>query len=80
MDAVASKELEVKVNAVDAPIVMEGLQKIANRITSGVILAALIVGASLLMRVETSWTHLRLSRASRCSASSARRRAACTCC
>ena len=32
---------------------MEGFQKIANRIASGIILAALIIGASLLMRVET---------------------------
>jgi predicted unusual protein kinase regulating ubiquinone biosynthesis (AarF/ABC1/UbiB family) len=55
MDAVSGNELEVKVRAVDAPLIMEGLQKIANRITSGVILAALIVGASLLMRVETAW-------------------------
>jgi ubiquinone biosynthesis protein len=43
------------VRAVDAPLIMEGLQKIANRITSGVILASLIVGASLMMRIETSW-------------------------
>jgi len=55
MDAVAGNEIEVKVRAVDADLFMEGLQKIANRITSGVILAALIVGASLLMRIETSW-------------------------
>jgi len=56
MDAVTGKDLEVKVRAVDAPIIMEGMLKIANRITSGVILAALIVGASLMMRIETSWT------------------------
>ena len=43
------------VKAVDANLMLEGLQKIANRITSGVILAALIIGASLLMRVETSF-------------------------
>ena len=55
MDAVANKDLEVKVRAVDAPIIMEGLQKIANRVTTGLILAALIVGASLMMRIETSW-------------------------
>jgi ubiquinone biosynthesis protein len=55
MDSVADRELEVKVKAVDAPLVMDGLQKIANRITSGLILAALIVGAALLMRVETSF-------------------------
>ncbi|HET9580883.1 MAG TPA: AarF/UbiB family protein [Usitatibacter sp.] len=55
MDAVVNRELEVKVRAVDAPVVMEGLQKIANRVTSGLILAALIVGAALLMRVETDF-------------------------
>jgi ubiquinone biosynthesis protein len=55
MDAVNNKEIEVKVRAVDAPVIMEGLLKIANRITSGVILAALIVGASLMMRIETTW-------------------------
>ena len=53
MDAVANSELEVKVRAVDANLVMQGFQKIANRITSGLILASLIIGASLLMRVET---------------------------
>jgi ubiquinone biosynthesis protein len=53
MDTLANHELEVKVKAVDANLVMEGFQKIANRITTGIILAALIVGASLLMRVET---------------------------
>jgi ubiquinone biosynthesis protein len=37
----------------DANLLMEGLQKIANRIATGLILAALIVGASLLMRVDT---------------------------
>jgi len=55
LDAIANREIEVNVKAVDANIVLEGLQKIANRITSGVILAALIVGASLLMRIETSF-------------------------
>lgn len=32
---------------------MEGMQKIANRITTGLILASLVIGASLLMRVAT---------------------------
>lgn len=53
MDVVGNPELEVKVRVVDAELVMEGLQKIANRIASGVILAALIVGAALLMHVNT---------------------------
>ncbi|HEX4780009.1 MAG TPA: AarF/UbiB family protein [Usitatibacter sp.] len=55
MDAVTGKDLEVKVRVTDAGLFMEGLQKIANRVTSGLILASLIVGASLMMRVETSW-------------------------
>jgi predicted unusual protein kinase regulating ubiquinone biosynthesis (AarF/ABC1/UbiB family) len=55
MDAVANKELELKVRAVDASAVIEGMQKIANRVTSGLILAALIVGAALLMRVDTDF-------------------------
>jgi predicted unusual protein kinase regulating ubiquinone biosynthesis (AarF/ABC1/UbiB family) len=53
MDAVTNSELEVKVRATDAKMVMDGMQKIANRITMGIVLAGLIVGASLLMRVPT---------------------------
>jgi ABC-type polysaccharide/polyol phosphate export permease len=32
---------------------MENLQKIANRITTGLIIAALIVAAAMMMRIET---------------------------
>lgn len=55
MDAITNHELEVKIKAVDAILVMEGFQKIANRITTGIVLAALIMGASLLMHVQTSF-------------------------
>ena len=34
---------------------LDGLQKVANRVALGLVLAALIVGASMLMRVETSF-------------------------
>ena len=53
MGVIGNAELEVKVRAVDARLLMEGAQKIANRIAFGIILAVLIIGASLLMRVET---------------------------
>ena len=53
MDAVTNGELEVKVHTVDAKMLVDGMRKIANRITAGVILAALIIGAALLMRVQT---------------------------
>ena len=55
LDAVGNHEMEMKLRVMDTPLVMEGLQKIANRITSGLVLAALIIGAALLMRVETDW-------------------------
>jgi predicted unusual protein kinase regulating ubiquinone biosynthesis (AarF/ABC1/UbiB family) len=55
MDAVTNAEVEVKVKAVDAQLMLDGMQKIANRIATGLVLAALIVGAALLARVETSF-------------------------
>ena len=56
LDAIANNELEVKVKTVDTPMLVEGFQKVANRITAGVILGSLILGASLLMRIQTSYT------------------------
>ena len=58
MDAITNQELEVKVKSLDAQMVVEGIQKIANRITAGILLAALIMGAALLMRVQTSFSIL----------------------
>ena len=55
LDRLADNEFEVKVDAIDEAHLMEGLQKVANRIATGLVLAALIVGAALLMRVETSF-------------------------
>jgi predicted unusual protein kinase regulating ubiquinone biosynthesis (AarF/ABC1/UbiB family) len=52
---VANNEFEVKVDAIDEARLMTGFQKVANRITVGLILAALIVAAGLLMRVDTQW-------------------------
>ena len=55
LDTIGNNEFKIDVNAIDEKIVLEGLQKVANRISLGLILAALIVGASMLMRVETSF-------------------------
>jgi ubiquinone biosynthesis protein len=55
LDAAARNELGIHVDAIDEERLIEGLQKIANRITVGLILAALIVGAALLMRVDTPY-------------------------
>jgi hypothetical protein len=54
-DAVGNAELNVNVKPTNTRFFMEGFEKVANRITTGLILAALIVGAALLMRVETSF-------------------------
>jgi predicted unusual protein kinase regulating ubiquinone biosynthesis (AarF/ABC1/UbiB family) len=56
LDAVANSELEVKVKTVDTQLLVEGFQKVANRITAGVILGSLILGASLLARIQTPFT------------------------
>jgi len=55
IDVVANSELEVRVRSVDAKMVVEGIEKVANRIAAGIVLAALIIGAALLMRVETAF-------------------------
>jgi ubiquinone biosynthesis protein len=58
LDRISRNEVELKVNAFDEVHLMEGVQKIANRITAGLVLAALIVGAALLVQVDTDFTIL----------------------
>ena len=55
LDAIGNNELKIGVDAIDERVVLDGLQKVANRITLGLVLAALIVAAALMMRVETSF-------------------------
>jgi predicted unusual protein kinase regulating ubiquinone biosynthesis (AarF/ABC1/UbiB family) len=55
LDAVAENQVEVRIRVHEEVWMMEGLQKISNRITVGLVLAALIIGAAMLMRVETSF-------------------------
>jgi ubiquinone biosynthesis protein len=55
LDAVGNAELNVNVKPAETNFLIESFQKVANRITTGLILAALIIGAALLMRVETTF-------------------------
>ena len=55
LDAIANNQLKVEVDAIDEKTLIVGFQKVANRITTGLIIAALIVGAALLMRVDTTF-------------------------
>lgn len=58
LDAVGKSEVEIKVKAPQTQFFIEGFQKVANRITTGLILASLIIGAALLMQVPTRFTIL----------------------
>ncbi|MDP9072916.1 MAG: AarF/UbiB family protein [Actinomycetota bacterium] len=58
MDAMAEGNFHVNVKAFDEVELLRGLQKLANRLTMGLVLAALVVGAAMLMRVPTSSTLL----------------------
>ena len=53
LDILANNQLRLDVDAIDETLLIDGLHKIANRIALGLILAALIVGAALLMQVPT---------------------------
>lgn len=54
LDLAANNKLTVKV--IDEPLIVDAFQKLANRVSLSLILAALIVGAALLMQVSTRFT------------------------
>jgi ubiquinone biosynthesis protein len=56
MALLADNEMSVRVNAIDEGKLIAGLDKIANRITLGLLIAALILGAALLVRVDAGPT------------------------
>jgi ubiquinone biosynthesis protein len=58
LDSVAANDLRLKVEIIDRGSIIEGFQKVANRIALGLVLAALIVGAAMLMQVQTNFTIL----------------------
>lgn len=55
LEMAVNNELRVRVETQGEGQLITGLQKIANRITMGLVLAALIVGAALMMRVDTEF-------------------------
>jgi ubiquinone biosynthesis protein len=54
LSLLADNRIQVKVVGLEESHLIESMHKIANRISAGVITAALIVGAAMLMRVETT--------------------------
>ena len=55
VEMISDNKIRVKVDTIDEHNLIQGLQKVANRITTGLILAAFIIGSSMLARVETSF-------------------------
>ncbi|HWC33584.1 MAG TPA: AarF/UbiB family protein [Mycobacteriales bacterium] len=53
MDALATGRFELRVRAFDETEFLRGLHRMANRVATGVVLAALIIGAALLSNVRT---------------------------
>ena len=58
MDMMADNQLRIRMDVIDERRLMAGFQKVANRITVGLLLAAMIIGASMLMRVPSRWSIL----------------------
>lgn len=58
LDRLGEGEVRLEVKGIDEHDFMRGLQKLANRITLGLLIAALIIGAAMMSRVETSTTLL----------------------
>ena len=56
LESLASSQLKLKVEVIDEGAVIDGLQKVANRITMGLVVAALIISAAMMMRIESRFT------------------------
>lgn len=56
LELVAENNMRVQVEVPGEHRLIASVEKVANRIAAGLVLAALIVGASMLMRVETRFT------------------------
>ncbi len=54
LDTIADGEIRFRLEGIDEKEFMRAIQTLANRLTMGLVLAALLVGAAMLMRVETS--------------------------
>lgn len=52
----ANNDFKIKLEGIDEKRFTDGFQKVANRITLGVIIAAMIIGAAMLMQIPTSFT------------------------
>jgi predicted unusual protein kinase regulating ubiquinone biosynthesis (AarF/ABC1/UbiB family) len=55
LDLLTENRLRLEVDAIDEKLLIEGFQKVANRIAMGLILAAMIMAAAMLVNADTEW-------------------------
>jgi ubiquinone biosynthesis protein len=55
LDLLTENRLRLEVDAIDEKLLIEGFQKVANRIAMGLLLAAMIIAAAMLVRAEGGW-------------------------
>jgi predicted unusual protein kinase regulating ubiquinone biosynthesis (AarF/ABC1/UbiB family) len=53
MDALAEGQMTLNVQGINEAEFLHGLHRIANRVTTGLVLAALIIGAAMMMNMDT---------------------------
>lgn len=56
IDQLVQSRFKINIEAFDEDRLLKSFELIANRITAGLVLAALIIGAALLMNIKTSFT------------------------
>ena len=54
LDTLSEGEISLNIKGIDEHEFMRGIQKLANRVTTGLMIAALVIGAAMLVRVETT--------------------------
>ena len=55
LDNLADNKFRIDVDAVDETALIQGFQKIANRITMGVIVASMVIAAALIMNIDSNF-------------------------
>jgi ubiquinone biosynthesis protein len=53
LDSLSEGEITLNIQGIDDKAIMRSFQKLANRVTTGLVVAALVIGAALIMRVPT---------------------------
>lgn len=56
LEDIIDRRLKIRVDVIDEDKLISGFEKIANRVTTGLVISSLIIGATTLMKYESSFT------------------------